>query len=121
MKDKATYTWVLVQYRSTDETGKKAVELAQAGIGYHIINKDRAKNEDVTLAFKFANVKPIPHHLTAASPEQVRKLEQRDQDRKGAPKQEDNRPSRVSAPAKVDFRKVFDKSYGYRSQGNYTS
>lgn len=103
------YTWVLTRYRSTDETGKKAVELAQAGVGYHIINKDRGKNEDVVLAFKFANVKPISHHLTIATPDQVRKLEDRDRERKGAPQNHDNRSADSSEPKNKDFTIAFGK------------
>ena len=77
------YKWVLARYRSTDETGKKCVELAENNVGYHIINKDRAKNEDVILAFKFIQNKPLPIHLCYASDAQVKKLEELDQKRKG--------------------------------------
>lgn len=77
------YKWVLVRYRSTDETGKKCVELAQNNVGYHIINKDRAKNEDVILAFKFIENKPLPIHLAFASDSQARKLEELDRKRSG--------------------------------------
>lgn len=85
------YTWVLVNYNSKDEVGKKALELAQAGIGYHIVNRERTGHDDIVLAFKFANVKPIPHHLTPATPSQVQRLEERDIKRKGSISQADNR------------------------------
>ena len=77
------YKWVLSRYRSSDDTGKKVIDLANANVGYHIINKERAKNEDVIVAFKSAMNKPLPAHLEFATTTQSEKLELWDKKRNG--------------------------------------
>lgn len=104
------YDWVLARYHSTNETGKKVVELANAGVGYHIINKDRGKSEDVIVAFKHVAINGLPHHLTYATKQQSEKLEKLDMKRKGGSDREDRRTavtSRQATPQKVNFREVF--------------
>lgn len=106
------YDWVLARYHNTNETGKKVLELANAGVGYHIINKGRTKTEDVIVAFKYVANKPLPHHLTYATKQQCEKLEKLDEGRKGGSDRSDRRSvstGRQATPHKVDFRKVFDK------------
>jgi len=98
----ATYKWALVRYNSTNEAGKKAVDLANSGIGYHIMNKSRSKGEDVILAFKFVPVgadgmpRSLPDHAEFASNTQADKLEDWDFSRKGKQKTEDRRSMKAS-------------------------
>jgi hypothetical protein len=85
------YEWALARYTSNDERGKKVVELANYGVGYHIINKERSKGEDVIVAFKFipidknGNSRPLPAHLELASKHQSVKLDEWDKKRNGVP------------------------------------
>jgi len=91
------YEWALARYISTDETGKKVAELASAGVGYHIMNKNRSKGEDVIVAFKFipidkdGNSRPLPPHLELASVYQSEKLDELDKKRNGFPDMKDRR------------------------------
>ena len=85
------YEWALIRFKSNDERGKRAVDLANNGIDYHIINKERTKGEDVILAFMFipidkdGNSRPLPIYSELASKSQADKLDLWDKKRNGIP------------------------------------
>lgn len=85
------YEWGLRRFLSSDDQGKKVVELANENVGYHIMNKNRSKGEDVIVAFKWipidkdGNSRPLPQHLELASKYQSDKLEEWDIKRSGIP------------------------------------
>lgn len=97
MEKTTKYEWALARYISSDDKCKKVVELANAGIGYHIMNKERAKGEDVIVAFKWVPLdengdsKPLPQHLEIASVYQSEKLDGWDKARRGIPDQTNHR------------------------------
>jgi len=109
MEKTAKYQWAIVRYISSDEQGKKVVELANAGVGYHIMNKGRSKGEDVLVAFKWipldkkGDSKPLPQHLELASAYQSDRLEEWDKNRSGLPQQTDRRgiKTEIARPTRI--------------------
>ena len=103
------YEWVLRRYISTDENGKKALELANEGVGYHVINRERSKGEDIILAFKWipidkhGNSRPLPQHLELASKYQIEKLIEWDAKRGNTSANEDRRTDKdIIKPSFMD-------------------
>jgi len=76
------YRWVIGRY-SIDGQGSYVLGMANAGIGYILINRDRQKKDDVIVGFKFAGNEPLPNHLDEATPFQIEKLERVDKKRQG--------------------------------------
>ena len=103
------YEWALTRFISTDENGKKALELANQGVGYHVINKERSKGEDIILAFKWipidkdGNSRPLPQHLELASKYQIEKLIEWDAKRGNTSANEDRRTDKdIIKPSFMD-------------------
>lgn len=76
------YEWVIAAYPPASKEGKRILELASMGVGYHLLNKNRLKTDNLLFGFKFVANKPLPDYLTFASPEQSKKLEALDQRRR---------------------------------------
>ena len=78
------YEWIIARHRSNSDQAKYILSLVNSGIGYHLINRDRAKNEDVVVAFKRPlSDEPLPIHLARANATQIHKLDQMDIKRRG--------------------------------------
>lgn len=80
------FIWVLGRYTAHSDHGKYVLSLIGEGIGYHLLNKERAKSEDIIVGFKYPTIKPLPHHLEPATPTQTLKLDDLDMQRRGARK-----------------------------------
>ncbi len=76
------FTWVIGRY-PLDAGGSQVLALANAGIGYFLMNRERGKKDDVIVGFKFPNDRMLPPHLDEATQFQVTKLEGADQKRNG--------------------------------------
>ena len=76
------YRWVIGRY-PIDGQGAYVLSMANSGIGYILINRERQKKDDVIVGFKFAGYEPLPYHLDEATPFQIEKLERVDKKRKG--------------------------------------
>lgn len=79
------FDWVLGRYTAHSDKGKYVLSLASEGVGYHLLNKERGKSEDIIVGFKYPAVKALPHHLEYATASQVTRLEEMDERRRGIP------------------------------------
>jgi len=77
------YKWALSRYPAKSDRTRKILELADFGVGYHIINKSRGKSDDVIAAFKLPVCNPLPLECTYASPAQISSLDRMDAARRG--------------------------------------
>lgn len=77
------YIWVIGGFSADSEQGKYALSLAQAGIGYHHLNKDRTKGQPIIVGFKYPEGSDLPAHLEVATYSQIEKLDKADDKRKG--------------------------------------
>jgi len=69
--------WVIASYAPFSERGKQVLALAETGTGYILQNKDRAKGDNIIVAFMWPAHKTLNDGLVKATPEQVYRLEQR--------------------------------------------
>lgn len=78
------YKWVLARYPIKSSQGKVVIAHADAGIGYHIIEKDDSPSGDVIVAFKRAeDGSNLPIQLVYANDKQITRLDELDKRRMG--------------------------------------
>ena len=78
----APFDWVIAAHQPTSSQGKYILELANIGVGYHLLNKNRLKTDNILVGFKFVANKPLPSHLQYATADQSHKLDELDRKRK---------------------------------------
>lgn len=82
MKQGIEFDWVIAAFAPNSDQAKYILGLIEHGIGYHLLNKTRAKTENVIVGFKFIANRPLPQHLTKATEEQSRRLDSLESRRK---------------------------------------
>lgn len=75
--------WVIARYTSNSSQGKSVLAHIGAGAGYHLLNPQRSKTDDLIVGFRRPIDDARPAHLQLASWEQIRKLERLDSQRNG--------------------------------------
>jgi hypothetical protein len=71
------YHWVVSAYAPNSDRGKSVLAHAEIGLGYVLQNRNRSKNDNIIVAFKYPAHQALKNNLQYATPEQTYVLEER--------------------------------------------